>query len=71
MHDFNHGNYKHICSHCYKQGHSLSHLETKCNLKMSKHATNSSRQDTDRPPGATPCVFQDNNSDIELEQSIV
>ena len=43
VHDFNHGNYKHICSHCYKQGRSLSHPETKCNLKTSKQATNSSR----------------------------
>ena len=39
VHDFNHGNYKHICSHCYKQGHSLPHPEMKCNLKT-----------TNRPP---------------------
>ena len=43
VHDFNHGNYKHVCSHCYKQGHSLSHPEVKCNLKMNKQATSSQR----------------------------
>ena len=33
--DFNHGNYKHICSHYYKQGHSLSHRD-----KTNKQVTN-------------------------------
>ena len=43
VHDFNHGNYKHVCSHCYKQGRSLSHPEVKCNLKMNKQATSNQR----------------------------
>ena len=43
VHDFNHGNYKHLCSHCYKQGRSLSHPEIKCNLKSNKQTTATSR----------------------------
>ena len=43
VHDFNHGNYKHVCSHCYKQGRSLSHPEVKCNSKMNKQATGGQR----------------------------
>ena len=43
VHDFNHGNYKHLCSHCYKQGCSLSHPEIKCNLKINKQTTATSR----------------------------
>ena len=43
VHDFSHGNYKHLCSHCYKQGRSLSHPEIKCNLKSNKQTTATSR----------------------------
>ena len=32
-HDTNHGQYKHICSFCIRQGCTLHHSEQKCNFK--------------------------------------
>ena len=33
-HDANHGNYKHVCSYCARQGRNLNHQEIKCNFKQ-------------------------------------
>ena len=50
---------------------SLSHPETKCNIKTNKQVTNNSRYDSDRPLGATPRSLLDNDFHNEIYQSNV
>ena len=39
-HEASHGQYKHVCSFCAKQGRSLNHTEVKCNFKVRSKDSN-------------------------------
>ena len=34
-HESHHGVYQHFCSSCFKNGHSLTHPEVECSVKLS------------------------------------